>query len=354
MPGPPRQRTKAIVQSIAYGKLSAHTIDVRARKVLEFVNQAGSAQVAEAEMARDVPEDRALNRVLATESIVLLKNSTGALPLDAQECNEVAIIGPNAKLPGACGGGSANLRPYYTSSVYQGIKASLPSTTTIHYEPGVYGHIQLPIFSEENVTNDTNQPGVSIEMFNDPASRQDRVAFSSYTIPDTSYQLMDYLHPEMKATFYISMRASLIPEKDGLYEFGIASYGTSELYINDHLVIDNSAEQVFGGMFFGKGSVEKRGTFEMEAGKHYTLRVEAGSAATNQLTGGHGLPLPGGACRLGGCLKIDPEQSIQKAVELARRCKRTFVVAGLNVSTIHVRLSRAICTLKMSPLALFL
>lgn len=334
MPGPPRHRTRGVAQSIATGKLHRHIIDVRVRKVLEFVNEASAAQVAKVETTRDVPSDRALNRLIATESIVLLKNSSGTLPIVSHECEEVAIIGPNAKLPGACGGGSANLRPYYTSSIYQGIAASLPDNAVIHYETGVYGHIHLPIFSDGNVTNDTDEPGVSIEFFNDPASCPGRKPFDSCTIHETTYQLMDYTHPAAKDPFYISMRANIVPDVSGLYEFGIASYGTSELYINDVLVIDNNAaEQKFGGMFFGKGSVEKRGFLELEAGKRYNLRVEAGSASTSVVAGGHGLPLPGGACRLGGCLKIDPEESIQRAVELARKCKLTFVVAGLNVST---------------------
>lgn len=331
MPGPPRHRNRGIVQSIATGKLDAYVVDTRVRKILEFINQVVSTPVSEVETQRDVPEDRAFNRRLATESLVLLKNSEGTLPLNAQECDEVAIIGPNAKLPGACGGGSADVRPYYTTSVYQGIKAALPSTTTIHYEPGVFGHIFLPIFNKENATNDIQQPGVSIDFFNEPSTCQGRKPFDTYTIPDTTYQLMDYSHPERKDRFFISMRAGFTPEKNGVYEFGIASYGTSDLYINDVLVIDNSTEQEFGGIFFGKGSIEKRGVFEMRAGERYILRVEAGSASTNRLTGGHGLPLPGGACRLGGCLTFDPKESIRAAAELARRCKTTFVVAGLNV-----------------------
>ncbi|KAJ3946151.1 uncharacterized protein N0V96_004509 [Colletotrichum fioriniae] len=116
----------------------------------------------------------------------------------------------------------------------------------------------------------------------------------------------------------------------GTYEFGLATYGIGDLFINDELVINNSTEQTPGGMFFGKGSAEKRATYDMTAGKRYHLRVEAGSAATSKVKGGSLLAIPGGACRLGGCRKINPEEGIQRAVELANRCKYTFVVAGLN------------------------
>lgn len=332
MPGPPRHRTKDTILSMATGKLDRHTIEVRARKVLQFVKEAMAANVEETETTRDVPEDRVLNRQLATEGIVLLKNSTGLLPLNAQDGDEVALIGPNVKVPGACGGGSANVRPYYTSSIYQGITALLPPTARVHHEPGVYDYDLLPVFSQADVTDDAGRPGATIEFFNEPCTSKSRVAFDAYTIPDTAYQLMDFVHAEMRDPFYISMRAGFTPPESGTYEFGIATYGVGDLYIDDELAVENSRDQVFGGMFFGKGSTERRGTFDMQAGKRYTLRLEAGSASTSTVVGGHGLPLPGGACRLGGRFKIEQAVGIQRAVDLARKCKTTIVVVGLNVS----------------------
>ncbi|KAK1987285.1 glycoside hydrolase superfamily [Colletotrichum cereale] len=330
MPGPSRYRGKEALAAVFSGKVHRHTIDERARKVLQFVNDAASARVGDEETTRDVAEDRTLNRRLAGESVVLLKNSTKLLPLDPLRCDEVAIIGPNASLPAACGGGSASLRPYYTSSVLQGIRDSLPGTAKIHHEPGVYGHILLPAFTGDNVYSDEDQPGATIELFNDPHTVKDRKPFDRVTIPDTTYQLMDYKHPEKNETFFMSMRAYFIPEHTDTYQFGLATFGVGDLYIDDKLVIDNSTEQSPGGMFFGKGSAEKRATYEMEAGKRYCLRVEAGSASTSKVRSGSLLAIPGGACRLGGCRKINPAEGIRRAVELAEKCKYTFVVAGLN------------------------
>ncbi|KXH48263.1 Cel3c [Colletotrichum salicis] len=330
MPGPSRYREKEALAAVFSGKVYQHTIDERARKVLQFVNDAASARVEKEETMRDVPEHRTLNRRLAGESIVLLKNFANLLPLSPEDCSEVAVIGPNAELSAACGGGSATLRPYYTSSVLKGIRDSLPPTAKIYHEPGVYGHILLPPFTEESVCDDEGRGGVTIELFNEPHTTKERTAFDRVTIPDTTYQLMDYEHPKKGDTFFMSMRAQFVPEHSGTYEFGLATYGTGDLFINDELVIDNSTEQTPGGMFFGKGSAEKRTTYEMTARKRYCLRVEAGSAATSKVKGGSLLAIPGGACRLGGCRKIDPVEGIQRAVELSKRCKYTFVVAGLN------------------------
>ncbi|KAF5591141.1 beta-glucosidase [Fusarium subglutinans] len=331
MPGPSRHRAEKALVAVVSGKVSRKTIDERARKVLELVNTTTSARVSTKESTRDSPEDRALNKRLATESIVLLKNSDSILPVTPKDYADVAIIGPNAKLAAACGGGSANLRPYYTSSVFQGISDQLPSKAKVHFEPGVFGHVLLPYFTGDNVTDENGKPGVSISFFNEPESAwQTRKPFDQQSIPDTTYQLMDYDHPEKGETFYMSMTAYYKPDLDGTYEFGLASYGVSRLYIDEQLVIDNATLQTHAGMFFGHGSREERGTYEMKAGETYRLRVEAGSASTSITTGGSFIPIPGGACRLGGCLKLDPEEGIRRAVGVAKKCKHTFVVVGLN------------------------
>ena len=53
----------------------------------------------DAETSSETPEDTALMRKLAAESIVLLKNSHGLLPLDRTEIKKIAIVGGNARAP---------------------------------------------------------------------------------------------------------------------------------------------------------------------------------------------------------------------------------------------------------------
>lgn len=117
------------------GRVTRETIEERAREVLRFVQEASAAPIADQESMRDLPADRAVNGRLATESVVLLKNSRGVLPLCPNSDKDVAIIESNAKLPAACGGGSASLRPYYTGSVYQGIRAQLSRHVTSTTSP---------------------------------------------------------------------------------------------------------------------------------------------------------------------------------------------------------------------------
>lgn len=337
MPGPSLHRSTTAQLALSTGKIQMRDIDTAASNVLRFVQKLSRQEVATQEGTRDLPEDREVNRQLATESIVLLKNNGGVLPL-RPDCGSLALIGPNVKNAAACGGGSASLHPYYTISAYEGIISQIAPGTQVRYEAGVYAHLLLPVLNKNNAINEDGLPGATIEFFHEPYSVPSRIPFDKTTVKETAYQLMDYKHAQNGETFYISMRGTFIPECSGTYEFGLASFGVSNLYIDGRLVIDNSTAQELGGMFFGSGSNEVRATFKMDQGKTYTFRMEAGSASTSKLLGGM-IDLPGGACRLGACLKLDPEEGIRRAVEAAKSCKNVIVVAGLNVCHSHLRYS---------------
>lgn len=78
-------------------------------------------------------------RRLAAETIVLLKNDAGILPLKSDQLKTIAIIGPNAKARVLTGGGSASLKASYFVSPYEGIVKALPTDVEISYNEGNQG-----------------------------------------------------------------------------------------------------------------------------------------------------------------------------------------------------------------------
>lgn len=100
MPGPARHRKPEKIN----GNITNATIDARVRKMLQFGNEASLAPVSKDDTSSNKAEDRELNHRLASESVVLLKNSANSLPTEADDCHEVALIGPNINLNAACGG----------------------------------------------------------------------------------------------------------------------------------------------------------------------------------------------------------------------------------------------------------
>ena len=76
---------------------------------------------------------------IAADSIVLLKNDSGLLPLRSDRLKKVAIIGGNAKATILSGGGSAALKPSYFISPYEGIVNALPKDVEVSYSEGARG-----------------------------------------------------------------------------------------------------------------------------------------------------------------------------------------------------------------------
>ena len=79
------------------------------------------------EQTGDRQSGRELMTKVANQSIVLLKNEGGVLPLKPKEqgLKKVAIVGGNAKATVLSGGGSAALKPSFFVSPYEGIVAAL-------------------------------------------------------------------------------------------------------------------------------------------------------------------------------------------------------------------------------------
>jgi beta-glucosidase len=79
---------------------------------------------------------QATARTVAEESIVLLKNDNDALPLDSKKVKSIAVIGENATLLQAYGGGSARIKVFYEITPLEGILRRAGSDATITYSQG--------------------------------------------------------------------------------------------------------------------------------------------------------------------------------------------------------------------------
>ena len=74
----------------------------------------------------------------ARESIVLLKNEGGRLPLAPEKLKKVLVIGDNAVRQHALGGGSAEIKALYEIAPLMGIKMQLGGNCQVDYVPGYY------------------------------------------------------------------------------------------------------------------------------------------------------------------------------------------------------------------------
>lgn len=329
MPGPTRLRGPLLELAISSRKVSRSTLDERARTVLEFVKRANKAEVSAVESTRDFAEDRRLNRKLAADSIVLLKNKSGLLPLNQKTLKSVALIGPNMKTAAFCGGGSASLQPYYSISPYQGIMKQLPPGVEIIYETGASSYAFIPELEASDVRTPEGQPGLRMRFYRDPPSVKERRVVEEIIIQESSWQLMGFSNPQLDRLFYADIEAELIAPATSPFEFGIAVYGSGSLFIDDRLIIDNTTVQRGGNFFFGKGTLEEKATVELVKGQLYKIKVQFASGPSSKLVKPGVVNFGGGAGRLGMVQAIDPELAIARAVEAAKRADITILGVGL-------------------------
>lgn len=329
MPGPTRWRGNALPHAVTSNKIQSHVLDERVRAVLKTIKLASKSGIPgnAPEDKLDRPEDRALVRRVAAESIVLLKNERKILPFD--KTKPVAVVGPNAKSAAYCGGGSASLAPYYVVTPFEGV--STQSQSTVRYELGAHNFKELPLLGKLLRTDD-GKPGFRFRAYDKPSGSLDRRLLDERHMKETYMNLMDYEVPSIpkEAVYYVDVDGVFVPEEDGTYDFGLTVEGTARLFVNRELVVDNATKQRPGTTFFGAATAEERSQRELKAGNKYNITVEFGSAPTSKLERFAIVSFGPGGLRFGACKRINPEVEIVKAVQLASEVEQVVIFAGLN------------------------
>ena len=98
-------------EAVEAGKVPMSQIDDHARRILRSMFQAGLFDYPTQKSVVDVEGGLATARHLAEQSMVLLKNTSGLLPLDPNTVHSIAVIGPHADTGMISGGGSAQVDP---------------------------------------------------------------------------------------------------------------------------------------------------------------------------------------------------------------------------------------------------
>lgn len=333
MPGPSALRSeKAVSHMINSRELHIKHLDERVRNVLKLVKWAARSDVKERgveDSDNNTPETRALLNEIASESVVLLKNENNVLPLKRDE--KIAVIGPNAKFSAYCGGGSASLLAYYTTTPFDAIKEKLGKAP--EYSVGCYAHQALPGFAISSLTKNpvTGEPGINCKLYNDPSGAGRESNFDEFNICSSPMILFDYYHPDITdEVYYMDVTGSVTPEESGQYEFSLTVTGTAQLFVDGKLVVDNKTTQTQGESFFGTGTIEEKGTIDLEAGKTYEVKVEFGSVKTSKIKREATITF-GGALGIGMCKVIDDKEEIKKAVALAKSVDKVVLLIGLNL-----------------------
>jgi len=208
----------------------------------------------------------------ARQSIVLLKNQRGLLPLDADEIESIALIGPNTFEARIGGGGSSQVTPRYAVSPFEGIKNLLGDKVSISSTYGIaaYGDI-IPLSSDymRPYYPLNKNPGLKADYY----ANTELSGTPDFTRVDSMINFVwgyDSPHPELKEVndnddFSIRWTGKLAPPTSGLFRLNVLCNGACRLFINDELMIDDWA----------LNPAELRSaTYTFESGKEYDVVLE--------------------------------------------------------------------------------
>lgn len=131
MPGNP-ENDKLIVEAVKAGKLDEGKLNQAVERYLTVLGKISKLQKKNATYNKD--EHHALAREAARESMVLLKNEDGILPLKKEQ--SIALIGALAKEPRYQGGGSSFVNPTRTDVLLNEMRLLAGTSSTIPYADG--------------------------------------------------------------------------------------------------------------------------------------------------------------------------------------------------------------------------
>ena len=133
MPCPGGDSIRELMKAVKDGKVTEADLDARLDELLELVLSTHAA-VEKAPRTFDAAVHHALARRAAAESIVLLKNEDGILPLKAGE--KLAVIGDFAQTPRYQGAGSSAVNALQVDALLDCIKADDSGIAFVGYASG--------------------------------------------------------------------------------------------------------------------------------------------------------------------------------------------------------------------------
>ena len=312
MPGSARWMSEEHVKrALDDGPLTEEALDDKVRRLLGVLKKAGLFDKAEIhpERANDNPQHRQILRDAAGETIVLLKNNDGILPL--KKVKSIAVIGPHAANASIFGGGSSSgFRPHYVVSPLEGIKARAGKKIRVEYAPGCFIHKTLPPPAHETLSTTDGRRGLNLSLFNGINFSGDPV-FTDVT-PFVDHGWFHVSVPNAnQESFSMIQEGFFTPNESGIHKLALGGVGWSKLFLDDKLLIDHSHDSDLGRELITE--------IELEGGKSYPIRIEyywQGDPRWRSIKLGH--------------LPPQSKDPIRDAVKLAKKTDVVILVASLN------------------------
>ncbi len=221
----------------------------------------------------DAPAHRALAREAARESMVLLKNAAGTLPLP-KTLGTLAVIGPNADQPRVLLG-NYNGEPADPVTPLRGLREALPNTRVL-YARGADLAEGVPVLDAAApgvLTGPDGAPGLLAEYFGERAMQ----GAPRFTARDSVVRANwgdGAPRPDMNPDdFGVRWSGSFRPSRSGTYRLGLAGTMKVRLWLDDSLVVQSTYAQHDGET--PDARLWQSAALRLEAGRSYRVRLDA-------------------------------------------------------------------------------
>ncbi len=217
----------------------------------------------------DRPEHGDLALDVARQSMVLLKNTEGVLPLNEQ-IRKIVVVGPYADQEEILLG-NYNGTPSHPVTFLEGIRNRAGKDIRVVYCKGFISLQELVTANEipSSYLTPPDQPGVKglkAEYFSNPDLEGTAVVTTVDTLISPHWRLKAPFGNLPADHFSVRWTGYLIPPIDGTYEIGFSSDYRGRLYLNDQLVIDHWQVDNYWDY--------KKVTLPLSQGKPVSIRLE--------------------------------------------------------------------------------
>ncbi|HJY37938.1 MAG TPA: glycoside hydrolase family 3 protein, partial [Steroidobacteraceae bacterium] len=232
MPGPARYYGDMLVKAVRNTQVDMAQLDDNVRRVLRTLFRTGvmdgmrrPAGELGSERHRHIAVD------VARDSITLLKNERGLLPLSRERVRSIAVIGPNADAAIIQGGGSANVIPARIVTALESLREL--SGMHVEYAQGVDNELVTPAADSRllSTTATREVQGLQFAIYAN-AKFAGRPASSGVDTYFNKLSLGEGLTPAQEDPISARWSGYFWPSKSGVYEFSLTQVGSAVLTID--------------------------------------------------------------------------------------------------------------------------
>ena len=332
MPGPGNFYEKPLRKAVKNGDVSVELVDVSTLRMLELILKTSSLNKDISDttyaLSAEMTKNRVLARRVAEESIVLLKNEAGLLPINPDAVTSIAVVGPNADREISQGGGSARVTSQHNITPLDGIRSvSTKYSIPVSSHPGVENHPAVPLIEPALILPMEGSPeaGLKGEYYKSP-----NFSGSPYkTVTDKTLRIFGLVEGDDS---FASVRWSGVftAPQTGEYKFSAnAGLGKAKIFLDGKKVsFTDKTPPLFGGRIPGASI----GSILLAEGNH-PIMVEYSARMNFFMRLLLKLMMPGMSGILEsfrlleiGCRVPEPDMNI--AVETAKNAAFVIVVAG--------------------------